>query len=820
MDINKIYRIKHKILISIVIVIASFGLFGWLTGKLFFAQLSVLYIPMAPSTVLSFLIVAVIFFFLLKKPEHKTIYIVSQFFLMAIIIFSAVVIFEWINNPVWDIENIFIKNPDSFQQVVTGRMSPLTALLFILESLSVLFYSLKTRSISKALLGLLILSAFFISSVLLIGYLFKTPLLYGGNIIPVALPTAICFWLMSIGLLMVIQLGFWPFSALRSNAIGNKLAKTFLPVIVFLLILNSYLQSSVMINLQNPALVSAISLIIALPVIGFIIISISKSLGKSLEKAQQETLEAEHRFSKAITHAPFPIMIHSDGKVIQLSNSWTEITGYTINDIPTIAEWTMKAYGEDAAPSQEFINKLYEIDEVQFDGRWEIKIRDGSKRIWVFMTSPIGTMPDGKKVVSSMAVDVTEQIKTEISLKEKNEEIEAQNEEYRQINEELFYAKTKAEDSDRLKTEFINNMSHEIRTPMNGIIGFTRFLNKEDLSKEKRNHYVNIIQNSGYRLMKIIDDIIEISILGTKQIEAVEKEICLNDLLIDLFSIFDIKAKASNLPLYLKKGLSDYDSRILTDETKLNKIISNLLENAFKFTYEGYIEFGYEQRNNELQIYVKDTGVGIKNDKHEKIFERFSQEDKEMSRNIGGLGLGLSIAKENAELLGGKISLQSEKGKGTTFFVTLPYKPVNSKLQNTSLEDEKGEMQDKPSKYVILIVEDDEVNYLYLETLLEDIYNSEFKILHAKNGKEAVEMCKNGAGITIVLMDLKMSVMDGFEATKLIKEIRPHLPIIAQTAYSTIDDHEKAISFGCDDFITKPIEEKLLVELLNKYLRR
>ncbi|MBI9067277.1 MAG: PAS domain S-box protein [Salinivirgaceae bacterium] len=390
--------------------------------------------------------------------------------------------------------------------------------------------------------------------------------------------------------------------------------------------------------------------------------------------------------------------------------------------------------------------------------------------------------------------------------------------ERKKAEQDLKSALVKAQESDQLKTEFLNNMSHEIRTPLNGILGFSKLLDKSNKSEQKRKQYVNIIQDSGNQLMRIIEDILEISQLGTKQVEAIEKEICLNDLLLDLFSIFDIKAKEIKLPLYFKKGLSDKDSWILTDKSKLNKIISNLLENALKFTREGFIEFGYQQLNSSLEIYVKDTGIGIKPESQEIIFERFSQEEKGLSRNVGGLGLGLSISKENAELLGGSIKLQSEKGKGSTFIVTIPYKPVNLKIEKNSSVNDTGKTTKKRDKYTILIVEDEVINYIYLETLIEEEIDLECKTIYARNGKEAVDICTKKEGIDFVLMDLKMPVMDGFEATKLIKELRPDLPIVAQTAYSKQEDRDKAISAGCDDYITKPISEETLNEILIKYL--
>ncbi len=382
------------------------------------------------------------------------------------------------------------------------------------------------------------------------------------------------------------------------------------------------------------------------------------------------------------------------------------------------------------------------------------------------------------------------------------------------FKDDLIRSKERAEESDRLKTEFINNMSHEIRTPMNGVLGFSRLLLKTDLSEEKRTQYIKIIQNSGDQLLRVIDDILEISCLETKQVKVHEAPLCLNDFLLELFTTFDVKAKENETPLYLKKGLNDKQSTITTDQSKLDKVLCNLLENAIKFTNTGYIELGYQLIEDKLQIYVKDTGVGIRANKFETIFKRFSQEEKELSKHVGGLGLGLSIAKENIELLGGKITLESEKGKGSTFYLLLPYKPVYSQPILHSNKQEKI-MNDQHS---ILIVEDEEINFLFLEALISDEISIDCNILYARNGEEAIEIVRTNHNIDMVFMDLKMPIINGFEATRRIKSIRPNLPIFAQTAYTSMEDREKAVQAGCDAFISKPINENELGRIISKHL--
>jgi len=377
---------------------------------------------------------------------------------------------------------------------------------------------------------------------------------------------------------------------------------------------------------------------------------------------------------------------------------------------------------------------------------------------------------------------------------------------------ELEKAKEKAEESSRLKSEFLHNMSHEIRTPMNGILGFSDLLGNPNLSVEKQHHFVKIIQNSGKLLLRIIDDILEISRLGTKQVKVINEKVCLNNLFVELFSIFDTKAKENKTPLYLKTPLSDENSSIETDISKLHKIISNLLENAIKYTNKGCIELGYYLEKNKLKIYVKDTGIGILPTKLEIIFDRFTQaNDHPLNSNASGLGLGLSIAKENAELLGGTLEVTSKTMKGSEFILTLPYKN-SSKKSKSAISNNYTEKACN-----VLIVEDEEVNVLYLETIIHDF--ADCTVIHAKNGKEAVDIIKQDKTINLILMDLKMPIMNGFEATKEIKKTRPNAIIIAQTAYSTNNEKQKALEAGCTEFISKPLNKEKIKNLLKKFLK-
>ena len=368
--------------------------------------------------------------------------------------------------------------------------------------------------------------------------------------------------------------------------------------------------------------------------------------------------------------------------------------------------------------------------------------------------------------------------------------------------DDLIDAKEKAEESDRLKSAFLANISHEIRTPMNGILGFSQLLKEPHLSGLEQAEYINLIQQSGERMLNLINELIDISRIDAKEVKLEISETSLNQLLGDIHSFFALESKQKGLSLSFTTGLSDPESVIQTDRGKLYQILTNLIQNALKFTTTGSINFGYKKEDSLLEFYVIDSGRGIPEDKKERIFERFQQSDNSLTRNHEGAGLGLSISRAFVNMLGGAMHVESVEGAGSTFSFTLPYNPAaHLPTADCSL----------PTAFTILIAEDDDLSTILLK---KNLKGQNLTILCAENGWEAVELVQHHPEINLVLMDIKMPVMNGFEATRLIKKQRPDLPIIGQSAFTSKEERQKAIEAGCDDFITKPISKSELLEKL------
>jgi signal transduction histidine kinase/CheY-like chemotaxis protein len=383
---------------------------------------------------------------------------------------------------------------------------------------------------------------------------------------------------------------------------------------------------------------------------------------------------------------------------------------------------------------------------------------------------------------------------------------------------DLIKAKEKAEESERLKNTLLTDISHEIRTPMNSIIGFSELLNIGNLPYDKRLEYVKTIKNQGILLLKMIDDVVELIRMETGKI-TIRKSPCNIDLLInELLSIFN-RVKFSQNKEYLEIRVKYPEKRgmvIYTDPGRLQQLISNLISNSIKYTEKGWIEIGYKPLSEQrIEFYVNDTGIGISRDLQKKIFGHVADEDS-LTGKPEGSGLGLTIAKNLIRLMGGKIWVESELGQGSTFFFTIPYEEVPDTYHKMAPEEEFVLPSYTWKDKVILVVEDDEVNCKFLEAVLQD---TAAQILYARNGIQAVELCRTINKIDLVLMDIKMPDMDGFEATRQIREFNRKVPVIAQTAFVLESEWSKCQEAGCNDQITKPINIKEFFEKVDKFLK-
>jgi len=378
---------------------------------------------------------------------------------------------------------------------------------------------------------------------------------------------------------------------------------------------------------------------------------------------------------------------------------------------------------------------------------------------------------------------------------------------------ELIKAKEKAEEYSELKSVFISNISHEIRTPMNGIIGFSELLNKEGIDEGKMKHYSKFIIKNGKELMVLVNNLLDISKIETGTIELMKSEFEVTELLNDLYKNYKPIANSKFIDLLQEKEIGNHQSIIYADKNKIQQILNNLLTNAIKFTDKGYIKFGCHFEEQFIRFYVEDTGIGILKENQAAIFERFTQVDKGLSRSYGGTGLGLAICTSFVSLMNGQIWVNSEFGKGSTFSFTLPYGKIGGKTTDKNLSNTKKNKDWK--NYTVLIAEDEESNFLYLKELL---LVTNINLLHASNGQEAIQFCETYPNIDLILMDIKMPVLHGLDATKAIKRIRPDLPIIAQTAFARADDKEDATEAGCSEYIAKPLMPNDLIALLEKYL--
>ncbi len=377
---------------------------------------------------------------------------------------------------------------------------------------------------------------------------------------------------------------------------------------------------------------------------------------------------------------------------------------------------------------------------------------------------------------------------------------------------ELVIAKERAEESDRLKTSFLANMSHEIRTPMNAILGFSQLLSIPEISEEDKTSYLETITNSGKHLLRLIDDIISISQIEAGIININYESISTEKILLSIHKLFTLHAEEKGLSFSYHNLIPVENSLVSTDPRRLQQILINLISNALKFTNTGSIEFGCNLVDDNIEFYVKDTGIGIKKGDEEIIFERFMQSEQENDILYGGTGIGLSISKAIVELLGGRIWVVTNCEKGSEFRFTIP--ATNYTEEEIITLPESSDFPDYTDK-TVLIAEDEPHNYQLVKILLT---HCGANVLWAKNGLEVLKIMEENKKIDLILMDIKMPIRDGLETTIEIRKTNQEIPIIAQTAYAQLGDQEKTVMAGCNSYIAKPIQKSQLFKVISKYI--
>lgn len=552
--------------------------------------------------------------------------------------------------------------------------------------------------------------------------------------------------------------------------------------------------------------------------------------------AEQSLQDSEKRFRTLFEASEDANLIIENGCFIDFNPAALRLLGYSRSEVYGKTPFFLSPeFQPDGMKSEEKAALMIKQAKEKGFHRFEwVHLRKDRNEFWVEVMLTQITL-SGKDLLYTTWRDITERKEAEIKLRELNERLTQLNIEYQQlnsefadqnallsesnlqilsINEELKLAKRKAEEADKLKSAFLANMSHEIRTPMNGILGFAELLQSPDLQYEEMISYIDIINGCSKQLLALINDIIDISKIEAGQLTITSGKVSGLNLLKEVYNMTSASVK-SGVSYYSPQIESNKDHLFLADEIRLKQVLINLINNAIKFTDKGHIEFGYYAEDEFINFYVEDTGTGIAAEYHSLIFERFRQVGSAIAREKGGTGLGLAISKAIVNQMGGDIFVESEPGKGSKFQFKIPLILLQDSDRSIpqDLAEQVGTVLSWEGK-TILIAEDEDANFTLLQLFLR---NSGCEVLRAKNGREAVEMV-NKYPTDVVLMDLKMPVMDGFEATVSIKRQFPNLPVIAQTAFALSNDRIKAVEAGCDNYLSKPISAKTLINTLARYL--
>jgi PAS domain S-box-containing protein len=504
---------------------------------------------------------------------------------------------------------------------------------------------------------------------------------------------------------------------------------------------------------------------------------------------------SEDKFKQIFDQSPIGIALvdSQSNKLIQVNYKYCQILERSEEEL-THSNWQNRTHPDDI---QKDVDQMDLLNAGKING-FSIEqrlLKPNGEYIWIILTTArINIMNSTSSCHLAMIKDISEQKK---------------------LTQSLIIAKENAEESDRLKSVFLATMSHELRTPLNAVIGFSNLIS-EDIPIDEITHFSDIINTSGKHLLGIIEDIFDISLIETGDIKIDREPLDIQALFEEVSEVMkseQVLQNKENIQFILCNEFKDNDHILFSDQKRIKQILLNLLKNALKFTNSGTVEFGYQisKTDNEefMKFFVKDSGIGVPEEKKNLIFEAFRQADESHTRIYGGTGLGLTICKKLTNLMGGEIWLESENGKGTSFYFTIPITNYTEEKKSAINIQNPLNLANK----TVLIAENDETSFSFLNTLLS---LEGMKCIWAKDGKEAVEFCKGDTHIDILLMDMNMPIMNGYIATNIIKENHPNMPIIAQTAYAISGDEKKIIEVGCDYYVSKPINKSDLLDKINK----
>lgn len=507
-----------------------------------------------------------------------------------------------------------------------------------------------------------------------------------------------------------------------------------------------------------------------------------------LKVSEKRKLEERAHYEKLFNNSPEAIAyLDNKGNVLRVNMAFSKLFGYTNYELEgqLLDDFIVPEGLKNMA--SEYTKEIEEGRERPIEA---VRVNKNNEKIYVnILGTPVSV---NRKQLGIYVVyrDITEQKNSEKILQD---------------------AKDKAEESDRLKTSFLTNLSHEIRTPLNAIIGFSSLLITKDYDTDMQRNYLSILHKSGNNLLEIIDNIVDLSKIQSSTLVINKAKVNLNTIIEELYIDYKQVIKEKGLKVVIHKGVENKDFNVLIDSKRVRQVFSNLIDNAIKFTEKGLIEFGYDINNNKIQCFVKDTGIGIEEKNISFIFNQFRQVDETSTRKYGGTGTGLALCKSLVDLMEGELKVESKIDQGATFLFTLPLEKVSKKPKVDLKKKERFSWKTK----TILVAEDDSTNFELLKTFLE---KTKAKIIWVKNGEDVlIEVNKNN-NIDIILMDINMPIMNGNESIKQLKSKGIRIPVIAQTAYATQDKYEEIMHYGYNDYILKPIDQKLLLNKLSKFL--